>query len=99
MPVHEYLKEHIIEEINGAIDYLGKAIELKKTHPMMSEKFYRMAEMEIEHANCMTKMFSSMKRDESVQMPDYSNMQEEIINIYATSMSKIEHMKKLYWNN
>ena len=97
--MHEYLKEHIIEEIDGAIDYLGKAIELKKSHPLRAEKFYRMAEMEIEHANCMTKMFNSIEKDDTVLVSDFSKMQEEIINIYAMSMNKIEHMKKLYWNN
>lgn len=95
--MHEYLSNHIREEIEGAMDYLSKAIELKSTHPEMASKFYKMSEMEVEHANCMTKMFNSMAKPDNVSDMDYSNMQKGIIDSYAQSMSKIEHMKKLFW--
>lgn len=95
--MHDYLRKHISEEIEGAIDYLKKAIELKADYPTIAEKFYRMSEMEVEHANCMTKIFNSLERQPSTTLSDYSKMQEEIIDAYTTSMSKIENMKKLYW--
>lgn len=96
--MHEYLKNHIREEIDGAIDYLEKAIELKKTHPAWATKFLKMSDMEVEHANCMTKMFASEERPKDVEPSVFSAMQKEIIDIYANSMNKIEGMKAMYWN-
>ena len=95
--MHDYLSKHIHEEIEGAIDYLSKALELKGTYPEIASKFYKMSEMEVEHANCMTKMFNSMAKPENISETDYSNMQQSIINDYAQNMNKIEHMKKLFW--
>ena len=95
--MHDYLSKHIHEEIEGAMDYLSKALELKSTHPEIASKFYKMSEMEVEHANCMTKMFNSMSKPDNVSDADYSAMQQSIINDYAQNMNKIEHMKKLYW--
>lgn len=96
--MHEYLKNHIREEIDGAIDYLEKAIELKKTHPDWAAKFMKMSDMEVEHANCMTKMFASEEKPKDIESSLFSAMQKEIIDIYANSMNKIEGMKTLYWN-
>lgn len=95
----EYLKNHIKEEVEGAIDYYTKAIELKKTHPEWAAKFFTMAGMEVEHANCMTKMFNTMHKPEDVSIDDYSKMQTEVIDVYTMSMSKIETLKKMYWSN
>lgn len=97
--MHEYLSKHIHEEVEGAIDYLTKALELKSKDHNMAMKFYKMSEMEVEHANCLTKMFNSLGKPDSISDADYSAMQKDIINTYAQSMSKIENMKKLFWEN
>lgn len=92
----EYLKKHIPEEIDGAMDYYEKAIDKKKS--WCGPVFYRMAEMEVEHANALTKMFTEAEKPESVTDAEYSKMHKEILEKYAESMAKIEHLKKLYWN-
>lgn len=95
--MHEYLSNHIHEEIDGAIDYMTKALEWKSKNKDISAKFYKMSEMEVEHANCLTKMFNSMDKPDNVSDADFSAMQKNIIDAYTQSMSKIEAMKKLYW--
>ena len=95
--MHEYLSRHINEEIEGAIDYLTKALEWKTRDKDISSKFYKMSEMEVEHANCLTKMFNSMDKPDTMSDSEFSSMQKSIIDSYTQSMSKIEHMKKLYW--
>ena len=97
--MHEYLSRHIKEEIDGAIDYLTKALELKGKNPDMAAKFYRMSEMEVEHANCMTKMFNCIEKPDTLTDQEFSAMQKQIIDSYSQSMSTIENMKKLYWDN
>lgn len=95
--MHDYLSKHIHEEIEGAIDYLTKALEWKSKNYEIASKFYKMSEMEVEHANCMTKMFNSLEKPEDLTDEAFSGMQKNIINDYAQSMSKIEHMKHLFW--
>ena len=97
--MHEYLSKHIHEEIEGAIDYLTKALEWKSKNTEIAMKFYKMSEIEVEHANCLTKMFNSMDKPATLSDADFSAMQKNIIDSYTTSMSKIENMKKLYWDN
>ena len=95
--MHDYLSKHIHEEIEGAMDYLTKALEWKSKNKEIASKFYKMGEMEVEHANCMTKMFNAMEKPEELSDSAFSVMQKSIIDDYAQSMSKIEHMKKLFW--
>lgn len=95
--MHEYLKNHIHEEIEGAIDYMVKALELKSTNREWASMFVRMSDMELEHANCLTKIFNRSEKPAEMSDGEYSSMQKSIIDDYTTSMSKIENMKRLYW--
>ena len=56
-----------------------------------------MADMELEHANALTKMFMKAEKPKTVTDADYAQMQKEILDAYATGMGKVEAMKKLYW--
>ena len=90
-----YLRDHIVEELEGAKDYMSKAIELKETYPAWASKFYKMAEMETEHANCMNKIFASMgDTDESC----HDSMYKEILEAYTKYMTDIGTMKKIYYS-
>ena len=90
-----YLKSHIIEEIEGATDYMAKAVEYKGTH--CGEVFYQMANMELEHANALTKMFKKEEKPESMTDTEYATTQKAVLDAYITGMGKIESMKKLFW--
>ena len=91
----DYLKKHILEEIEGAEDYYAKAVEHKKDE--WGCLFRKMADMELEHANALTKMFLKIEKPETVTDADYSVMHKAILDAYADGMGKIEAMKKLYW--
>ena len=92
----EYLKDHIIEEIDGALDYMSKAVEYKTK--AWGQKFYSMSMMELEHANCLTKMFIAEEKPEDMTDAVYVQMQKSVLDTYSIGMGKIESMKKLYWN-
>jgi len=87
----EYLKEHIIEELDGAEDYWEKALENKGNNH--SHIFQRMAEMELEHANALTKMLNQIKDNPE----DHSAAYKEILEAYTDKMGKVEAIKKLYY--
>ena len=91
----EYLHKHILEELEGAVDYWEKALEHKGTE--WGCKFRMMAEMELEHANAMLKMMNATEKPKSVTDAAYAEMQKDVLKAYADSMGKIEPLKKLYW--
>ena len=92
-----YLKDHIIEEVDGAIDYMKKALEFKGTPEGC--KFRRMSEMELEHANALTEMFKDEKKPATMSDADYADTQKTVLDKYITAMGQYEAMKKLYWKN
>lgn len=92
----EYLQKHILEEIDGAEDYMTKAIEYKDKS--CGQTFYSMAMAELDHANKLTRIFNSMEKPKSVTDSEYSVMTKAILNAYSSGMGKIEQMKKLYWS-
>lgn len=92
----EYLKEHILEELDGALDYMTKAVEHKGTNEGCT--FRKMSEMELEHANALTKMFKNTDKDVGMTEKEYSAAQKDVLDGYVDTMGKIEAMKKLYWS-
>lgn len=92
----KYLKEHILEEIDGAMDYMEKALEHKGTSEGCT--FRKMADMELEHANALTNMFRDEPKPESMTDEEYGATQKAVLDKYINAMSAIEAMRKLYWN-
>lgn len=92
-----YLKDHIIEEVDGAIDYMKKALEYKGTSEGCM--FRKMSEMELEHANYLTHMFHKTEKPEDMTDADYAAVQKAVLDKYVTAMGQYEAMKKLYWKN
>ena len=93
--MHEYLKDHIVEELEGAIDYMEKAIECKNTK--WGSWFYEMSKMEVEHANCMLKMFNATEKSTKTTDAEYAAMYKAILESYSSTMGKYERLKKIYW--
>lgn len=90
----EYIKEHIIEELDGAVEYWTKALECKDE--AMGTMFRHMADAELEHANTLTKMLKKIEPDES-NMKESDTIYKNILEAYSSAMNKIEMIKKLYW--
>ena len=92
----EYLKEHILDEIDGANDYMMKAVEKKGTP--CGETFRVLAEAETQHANHLYHIFSKHEKPEDMPEARYSEMLKSILDKYSTGMAKFEALKKLYWS-
>lgn len=90
----KYLKDHIVDEAEGAVDYMEKAIERKGTTE--GAQFRKMSEMELEHANALVKMFRNTPKPEDMKDADYAECQKEVLNTYVDAMGKLEAMKALY---
>ena len=90
-----YLKDHILEEVDGAMDYMKKAIEHKGTPDGCT--FRKMSEMELEHANALTRMFKDQTKPEDMTDEEYGNTQKMVLDKYIDAMAKYEAMKKIYY--
>ena len=91
----KYAYKQIPEELQGAVDYMEKAIEHKGTP--CGEKLYGMAMDELKHANNLLTIFRKSERPKTLQDADYAEMQKKILDTYADQMQKLEAMKTLYW--
>ena len=89
----EYFRDQIIDEFEGAKEYLSKAIEMKVNKPKWACKFYKMAEMEVEHANMLNNMFISMGDTEE---SCHDSIYKEILEAYTKYMTEIGAMEKMY---
>lgn len=89
--MHEYIKEHILEELEGAADYWTKAVDYKNSR--IGETFKNMAEAELEHANSLLEIFNTLE-----PYNDYieDRMYKDILNAYGKAMYKIAQLERLY---
>lgn len=90
----KYLKDHILEEVDDALDYMSKALEHKGTPDGCT--FRKMSEMELEHANALTHMFRNMEKPADMSSEEYGANQKQVLDKYVDAMAKYEAMKKLY---
>ena len=92
----KWFKDHICEELEGAVCYLKEAIDTMKSYPEWSDKFMMMAEAEQSHATNLYKMFMDMYTDTEGTDPYMKTMRDAIMNCFSTSMRKIEDYKTTY---
>lgn len=88
--MHKYLKNHILEELDGAVDYWNKAIQYKNNK--LGKIFKSMAETELEHANSLLEIFNSLDSNSYIE----EEMYEDILNAYGSAMYKIAQMERIY---
>ena len=96
----QYLKEHICEEIDGAKDYIKRAIEIKPMNPVWSKTLVNMSSMELDHATNLRKMFDEYynKLSSSYEtMPDYMIEAKECVDEVCTEeYAKVRYLHELY---
>ena len=90
-----YLKDHIAEEIDGANDYMRKAVEHKGTP--CGETFMQLAKIETTHANALYRMFQKQEKPASMTDKEYAAILKEILDKFSDGMEKFEALKKLYY--
>lgn len=89
--MHNYIKNHIIEELEGAADYWSKAVDYKGTS--IGETFKNMAETELEHANSLLEIFNKLETNNYYIEEE---MYREILDAYGEGMYKIAKLERLY---
>ena len=95
-----YYNSQIREELDGATEYIHKAINEKKNHPSWANLYSKMGLAELDHAATLVKIFEedykvfTSKMDE---IPDYlCDMRTSVLDMYSEFSSKIQYLQGIY---
>ena len=96
----EYFKDHIAEELDGACDYIRRAIEIKPMEMAWASHFVEMSAQELNHAQRLFTMFNeycTILGNNYPNLPDYiKHTREEVVANYTEMTAKIKHMQESY---
>ena len=96
----EYFEDHIYEELDGACDYIKKAIELKAMDAAMSKTFVDMSAAELNHATQLHKMFGEYYAKvvgPYKEEPEYLvEVKDRIEEVFPDKSAKILLMHEMY---
>lgn len=99
-----YFKDQLHEELNGAKDYIDKAIEAKIHHPIWSRTFVSMADAEISHATNLMKMMEECIKEKTPSETMSTSMEmstgtpesiyKDCMKAYGEMMTYVTNMKR-----
>ena len=99
----EYLSEHICDELDGAEEYIIKAIELKPMTMPWAKSFMDMATAELTHANALYKMYTEYYQKVSSNMSELpsfiSEDYDKTVKMYASKSASIKLMIDMFSKN
>lgn len=95
-----YLKEHLCDELEGAKEYIKRAIEIKAMDTTWAKILYEMSVDELKHANYVFKMSEDYYNKVSSAFstpPDYmEECMNEIVDMYTEEYATIKKMQEIY---
>lgn len=96
----KYFERQIIDELQGAKDYIQRAIEIKPMSPKWGKTFFEMSSQEAQHAENLYSMFNeycSKVTGSFDEIPAYiRDMRENVTNTYTECMTAIKAMHSIY---
>ena len=96
-----YFKKQIREELDGAEEYIKRAIEIRAMDPSWAKMFVDMSSAELDHASNLFKMFEEyykkVNEDHIDSIPRYmKEIKECIDDTYMEESAKIRMMHDVY---
>lgn len=98
-----YYNNQVKEELDGATEYIKKAILLKKDHLAWAQMYQKMSMTELEHASNLMKIFEEdykavvTQEETNGHTPIYLNdCRKSIMDMYQEFSSKVNYMHELY---
>lgn len=95
-----YLKEHICDELDGAKEYIQRALEIKAMDPSWGKMLYEMSVEELNHATNFYKMMQDYyKKVTSAYREPPTYMEDclyEATDMYTTEYAAIKAMHEMY---
>lgn len=95
-----YFKDQILDEIEGAKQYIKNALEIKPMNSDWAKRFYEMSLDEMKHAAALFKMaeeYYKIMSDTYSEVPKYiKTTYEYIVNKYTEMGSLVKAMQDMY---
>lgn len=98
-----YYNSQLKDELDGAFDYVKRAILIKKDHPIWADLYKKMSLAELDHAATIMKIFEedykAVLADEQNKgnTPVYLNdARKSIIDMYTEFSSKVNYLHDVY---
>ncbi len=95
-----YLRDHIKEELDGAKDYVKRAIEIKPMEAAWGKMMLDMSAQELNHAAFLYNMFNeycAIMAKSYTEIPPYvQTMRDEVVEMYTECTAKIKSMHEMY---
>ena len=95
-----YLKERVQDELEGAKDYIKRAIEIKAMDPNWGKMLYNMSVEELQHATNFYNMFSEYYQKVTSaykEPPKYlEDCMDEVTEMYVECLATIKKMQEMY---
>lgn len=98
-----YYNNQVKEELDGAMSYIKKAIDMKKERPNWAQMYQKMSMAELEHASNLMKIFEEDYKACVADMeakghsPLYLiDCRASILDMYQEFSSKVNYMHELY---
>lgn len=96
----DYFVSHIKEELDGAKDYIKRAIEIKPMQAEWAKHLVEMSSQELQHATHLYNMFNEYYKilgQTYKEMPKYiDDARDEIIDTYAECAAVIKAMHGMF---
>ena len=98
----EYLKDCMCEELDGAKEYIQRAIEIKAMDASWGKRFYEMSTQELNHAQYffdMSKDYYEKVTSAFKEPPEYmEDCMDESVRIFTERYAQIKIMQGMYNN-
>ena len=95
-----YLKEHLSDELDGAKEYIMRAIEIKAMDPTWGKMLYEMSVDELSHATNFYKMsqdYYTKVTSAYKEVPQYmEDCMYDITEMYTEEYASIKKMQEMY---
>lgn len=91
-----YFRDQICEELDGACDYLKKAVDFMSTRPDFAQHFIEMSDMEEGHATTLYRMFMDLYMEDGGKDRYMTQARDRIMDCFSSKMRKLEDLRAAY---
>lgn len=97
-----YYNSQIRDELDGAAEYIKRAINCKAKHPEWAALYAKMSEAELDHAKNLIDIYEDDLKSIKMEAKDpdfvsYLDSESKILrNMYAESVAKIKYMQEMF---
>ncbi len=95
-----YYNTQLKDELDGAMDYLYKAMHCKKNHPNWAAIYIKMSSAELEHAANIIKIFEEDYKLSTADMETIPqcivDVRTTLLDMYAEFSAKTKYLQETY---